>query len=590
MNKHRLLSVCAVFAAVVSYAAGVTLVDEDFSVIDEKGHSPSIDIESNTSYSHGHARIEDGSYIIAVPGNKHFLAAPKVSDFRLEMDYDILPHYNEGELGFIVYFRWNRDTSEGDVLKVYYDAGHILNVYYGEKLVLRDRGSGFMERKGRKFVLAVEGRKAIADIGAVRVGFDLEPREAGYVGLDTTFSTSLRVPIHRVRLSTTDKLQKTRVFDSVFELEQVQAAQEAIRYDVSIDRYRTGGYVVSYRLSGTVAQHKDPLHTGGEEGGEWGRITERLTDPYLRIDAADGELRYHPIFNGTRDLVDPNAVRGVETTNPGWPVEGSFYLRTLPARFSVAAGYRHFVGTPWRFAENGPYEQIRDEKGELVHEGPSVRGDSVALKALPWPDNELSKMIPTDIPRREEALNHARKGGFFMEGEKVRFTFERLWRADRWEKSEIPSVPEFTTVFGDPLADNRAIVRETADEFLSGGIRRVTSDVTLEKPLASGVYRFGETFFEVIARDPDAVPAPVASGLPFLISMPNETKFIEENGFDPYNTFFGYTHLYATDNQYPIVGHALQVWKTLPLYRRGWFCQSWPRNADNIDMYNLKVG
>ena len=68
--------------------------------------------------------------------------------------------------------------------------------------------------------------------------------------------------------------------------------------------------------------------------------------------------------------------------------------------------------------------------------------------------------------------------------------------------------------------------------------------------------------------------------------MPNETKYLEQNAFDPWNFFGGMSHYYAVDNQYPAIGNMLQVWKVLPLYRRGWFCWSWNRNTDDYDMYD----
>ena len=584
------LAALSVFAlSSVSADAGSYAFEADFSVKDERNRAYGIDVEENTSYSHSHGRVADGKYEILVQGNRHFLATPKLRDFSLELDYSIKPFRVQGEIGFLTYFRWDREARRGDVLSVHHDDKWRLHVLLNGREVFTRQDTEDVRLDGQKMKLDVKGSRATLDLSGTEVAFNVGEGPAGYIGFDMTFSPSELMTISKVSLSSDDAPEKTKLRDCSFVLDRVQAAQAPIRCDVSLSRYATGETELSYKFSGTVADFTNTVETGG---GEWGRITERLTEPYLRIETPDGEYRNILAYNGFRTLNSTMPIRGKAGKNPGWPAEGICVFRDFPDDFALAAGYGMFMGNPWRFAANGPYEQIRGRDGSLVYEGDSVRGNLIAVKAVPPADNATARAIPKDVPRYAEALAHAQRGGFFREGEQVSFTVETVWRADRWTKAEALSRPVFTTVFGEPL-DGEATVDELSDESLPGGLRCVRQRVAPAKNPGHGVWKLvlrgGKTeIFEVLSDDPSAVPPPIASGLPFFVSMPNETKYLEQNAFDPWNSFNGVEHYYAVDNQYPAVGEALQVWRLLPLYNRGWWCWNWNRNSDDCDQYTVR--
>ena len=584
------LAALSVFAlSYVSADAGSYVFEADFSVKDECNRAYGIDVEENTSYAHGHGRVADGRYEIVVQGNRHFLATPKLRDFTLELDYSIKPYRQEGEVGFLTYFRWDREARRGDVLSVHYDSKWRLHVRLNGREVFTRQDPEGAPMEGRSMKLAVQGSRATLDLSGTEIPFDIGEGPAGHIGFDMTFSPSELMAISKVRVTSDSAPEKSKVRDYSFVLGRSQAAQTPIRCDVSLSRYATGETELEYRFSGTVADFTNTVETGG---GEWGRVVERLTEPYLRIETPDGEYRNIFAYNGYLTLQCPLPVRGKRADNPGWPACGACVFRDFPEDFSIAAGYNRFMSTPWRFAANGPYEQIRLADGSLVYEGDSVRGDRVAVKAVPPADNATARAIPKDVPRYAEALAHAQKGGFFREGEQVSFTVETVWRADRWAKAEALSRPVFATVFGEPL-EGDASVEELSDEMLPCGLRRVRQRVVPAKSPGHGVWKLAlrggkNEIFEVLSDDPSAVPPPIASGLPFFVSMPNETKYLEQNAFDPWNFFNGIEHYYAVDNQYPAVGEAMQIWRVLPLYNRGWWCWNWNRNSDDLDQYTAR--
>ena len=592
MDRSSILmpvAMAAVAAAAPAFG-GSYVFESDFSVKDERNRAYCIDIEENTSYSHAHGRVADGRYEIVVKGNRHFLAAPKLRDFALELDYSIKPYRMAGAVGFLTYFRWDREARRGDVLDVHYDDKWRLHVLVNGREVYSRQDAEGAPMSDRRMRLEVRGSRASLDLSGTKVGFDVGEGPAGHIGFDMTYSPSELMTISRVGLESDSAPEKAKLRDYSFVIGCVQGAQAPVRCDVSIGRYATGETEVECAFSGTVADYVNTVETGGSE---WERLVERLTEPYLRIETPDGEYRNLLLYNGFRTLWSPLPIGGKRAENAGWPARGVYVFRDFPEDFALAAGYGYYISSPWRFAANGPYEQIRGADGSLVYEGDSVRGDRVAEKAVPPADNATARALPKDLPRYDEALAHAQRGGFFREGEEVSFVVETTWRADRRLKGEALGRPVFTTVFGEPLGAETA-VEELSDDALPGGLRRVRRRVSLAKNPGNGVWKLslrgGKTeIFEVLSDDPSAPPPPVASGLPFFVSMPNEEKYLEQSAFDPWNPFNGVEHYYAVDHQYPAVGEALQVWRALPAYNRGWWCWNWRRNSGDVDQYSERA-
>jgi len=144
------LSLAAFAACAVEY-----VFEEDFSVKDERNRAYGIDIEENTSYAHGHGRVADGKYEIVVQGNRHFLATPKLRDFSLELDYSIKPFRVQGEIGFLTYFRWDREARRGDVLSVHHDDKWRLHVLLNGREVFTRQDTEDVRLDGQKMKLDV---------------------------------------------------------------------------------------------------------------------------------------------------------------------------------------------------------------------------------------------------------------------------------------------------------------------------------------------------------------------------------------------------------------------------------------------------
>ena len=90
---------------VLAALATAFVFDEKFDSADERGLSPSIEIERHSALSHRHGEVAaDGGYTILVPGNRHYLAMPSVGDFVLSADFELGIHSLEFGLGYEVWF------------------------------------------------------------------------------------------------------------------------------------------------------------------------------------------------------------------------------------------------------------------------------------------------------------------------------------------------------------------------------------------------------------------------------------------------------------------------------------------------------
>ena len=337
----------------------------------------------------------------------------------------------------------------------------------------------------------------------------------------------------------------------------------------------------------------DRVSTGG---GEWSSMAERLTSPYVKIVAADGEEQTLFLWNGLKTFRDEKNGRVKKGVNGPWPLERVYYLEKTPSEFTLAAGYERAICTPWRFAADGPYEQVRDKSGAFVYEGEAARRGRISFRAASPEDKRIVSRIPSDLPEHDRALKHAREQHYFFESEPVRFTLDAVWRATDYDAGEITVSPRVETVFGKAV-ESRVVLESEKTEELGAGLVRRRAEFALDRNPGVGVWHLetrleagvGEdrtvrTVFEVLPDDPNGPCPPLASGLPTLLSMPNEIKFLEESAFDPWSDLGGVSHYYAIDMRYPLIGERLQVWRADHLYRRKYFTWLGRRNAANYDM------
>ena len=600
MNKF-FLGLCLM--AAMDVFAGFSF-STDFSVQDDVGAAYGIEIERISHYSHDHGRVMDGRYAILLSGNLHYISSPKLKDFTLESRWDLETMVtHEKQLGFDIHFRRDRGTGKGHVIRVLQtlDTKRFSISLDNREIAVRENNPPILTDQHLK--LSVAGRIGKISVCGMVVEFELgdDAPAAGYVAFDG-YGPVEQFYLRSVKLSSPDNISLEKVATYNFTLDNTQGFQLPVKYEVTLSKYSSGETLVQGALSGTQLDRpmEGRVITGGKE---WGSFVERLTSPFIRFTSAEEERKIY-FWNGMRGFSDPvmhaeRLKRGQTTTPlPVWPCKFALTFHNFPDDFTIGAGYESAITSPWRFVEENRREQILTKDGKFIYDGPQLAGGNVGIRVESPKDKALVAKIPKDIPRYESALKFAQNQHFFYESEPVRFTVSLFFYDNQWDKSEIKFKPRFTNVYNRDFEGCGCKVTERSQELKAGNIRRVTYAVTPEKTPPCGVYKLrwnlcagvqpdmpGEEIFEVLSDDPAGPCPPLASGLPTFVAMPNETKYLEQNAFDPWASFCGVGHYYSVDNRYPAVGNALEIWRMMPIYHRKWWCWNWARNSDKVDMY-----
>ena len=592
----RCLSIVVALTGCLSACAVPYEFYDDFSVADDVDEAAGIDIVRNSHYSHGHGRVVDGKYAILLSGNDHVLATPKLGNFRMETVWNIRTAHPGGPgCGWVVRFRYSRESGAGHALELFRDRtdSRLTLTLDGREIAART-GDVTDFTQDQTLVLDVaDGRCAVKTCGFEASAELLDGASSGYVAWDAAEDSQQQLYLDSVRLVSQDTPACERIAAYSFALDKTQGFAEPVRYDVILSRYASGEMRLEAELSGTVLSRPlaGRIATGGRE---WESVLERLDTPYVRVLDGNGEpFSTCRFWNGEKTLRDVEVDNWLRSRGraagaaESWPKRLSRVYCGFPERYSVAAGYRHAIADPWRFAEESAREQVLAQDGARLYDGAPLLAGNVCIKVASPADKRIVSKIPADIPNRGSALRHAREQHYFYESETVRFDLSAYFRDADWQADEIAVDARITDVYGDSVKPGLSL-RRTGNGLLPGGIRRVTHEAALDGFLPVGVYKLavnGETtVFEILPDDPNGPCPPLASKLPQFVSMPNEIKFLEQSAFDPWGDLGGVAHYFSVDNRYPAVGNMLEIWRLLPVYRRMWWCWNWKRNSDKLEM------
>ncbi len=576
---------------------------EDFRTKDEKNHSHRIDIENHSSYSHGHAQIfEEGEYRITLDGNKHFLSAPALKDFHLEMKMSLLFRNIQFGYGFIWYFRYDRNIMAGHTLEMRFDNTHKMCILLDGRSIGERAFGKLPPSKNMKAVLDVKGNTlSFTVFGKSYTGKITEKKlpAKGSVGFDMLFAPGSTAHINSIKLTSPDdcsikKPQKTLSFV----LSTVQGMTEPMKFHVSVTPCGDDCVQLDCVMDGTIRGRGDR-----DDGGTRGWIYEYdyVTSPYIRIEAEGKEYLNIYFRNGEMVILDKDwkhyANRKME--NISWPLTLSLICRNFPEKYIVAAGYEHVKHKPWLFCENGPWEQIQDQDGGLIYEGPSLRKDSVGLLVKSPEDKKIVSRIPKHIPLYEKALLHAKEQHYFYDDEKISFLLNVFFRKECYYEDEFLLSCEIQDPYGKAVPGVKVKLTKVSSSVKEDSFGCIAKKVTLDKVLPSGIYHLKlslknglKTFFddveifEVLPEDPDGLPPPLASGLPMMLSMNNEIKNLQSDAFDPLGGWGGMGHYYTLVMRYPYIAAKWKIWEILKVYHRKWHLMLTRRNAGDFSIEN----
>ena len=577
---------------------------DDFSFHDEAGKPYNILIEKNSDLEHLHATVKDEAYHVLVVGNKHFAHTPPLKDFKLELNLNIVtPCFEVSDeihkAGLRVFFRYDRFRKEGYALEcAVTNNSFSLDLAFlnskNEKVHLKKLEAPFnspINHSDFNVILEVNENKIIFTLNGVRLEIVDENHvfpKAGHIGLDKTFYHGELI-VREWRISSADAIGRSKIMGPLtFNLPCEHGMSVPFSYTLAAYKYESGPYELDIKLSGGIKDRPDR----GKSAGQWCHEMDMMKTPYIRIDSPAGEFKNIVLYNGLMTLLDREEKRVWVVDKYGdvaWPLKRRICLESLPdiQSLTFAAGYAHYLNEPKRFLAGGPFEVLCESQGKVLHQGQPLRRGEVALAVRSPEDKLICALIPEAIPDRERALRHARTNHYFFEEEQVRFQIAIRYHTDLFFAEEFKLGACLQSVYGDVMGNEVVIEANTSNQLGDKELRErcgvdvLSYDAVIATPMKTGVYHLAvglslggkamrdETvIFEVMSRDPDAVPPPVASGLPVLFSDTSETKYLETDAFDPLCERAGAMHYFSVCRFRLDHAKRERIWELSGFYKR----------------------
>lgn len=561
-----------------------------FKSCDDRNNACNWTVLRNSDLSHLHRQWDKGKYIITMPGNRHLPNTPQLAAFTLEATFAVVNNGDEApELK--IYFWYDKLKRTGHFINCRFEDGRctvFLGFEYGAaiQIIAEQRGTFDAREKAAPRTITLQVSRNLIEVRLENCPPFVFPlaeasKGSGRIGFDRgNFSGMLE--LHEVKINSTENIcTKVLLPETEFIFPPgINGFHTPLRYKVSMRQFDDTTRV-DLEISGSDAQNPDvpwfPYH---------GLIFEVLTAPYLRI----GEQRLYPAAQDTLVLANPDPAKqdyfySTLYRKPAWPLRASFFLAEISGIDTIGIGYEYCENEAGsKHLSGGPNEAVFDVASRsLVYVGAAVRKGIFILELHSQADKEICRQIPPADPRYEAAVAFAKRNHFFNDSEKCCFKVTIRCAETELSAEDVQLCCRLENAFTEELKSIALAPLEIANNTEAG-----FTELVVELPpfnLAAGVYHlyFELMFagrntlsqrhaFEVMPADPDAPAAPLLSGLPLLFSMPNETKGLEQDQFEPYlDVENNAAHYLSITTHYPDVGRKNQIYNILKLYHRKWF-------------------
>jgi hypothetical protein len=571
-------------------------------------------VELHSAHHHRLGYVTDRAYGIHANGNRHILIAPPVADF----DLAVRCHgdsFVTDTATLLIYFRYNRSAREGYYVSVKWGAAGALTEFgacRGQIHSPASTVSGTIQHtnidtpvmielsvRDNVFVVRLDGEaagswtdpdKTFNAPGAI--GFD-RPRYRGSLSIDD------------VTLSTTEKQTELPLGPPLDIAIPRGSHGMEIPYSFRIEGIRRSGQaVLRVRLTGGLkkkTRHPDPGYL---------YANELLTKPYIRLCSRSAGLNLkHYVVNGTVGWTRPQEDSNFMFCPADYevPVDATVVLNDYPQDTVISVGYERYEYEVVHDRAGGPAEFMFDtQRGRLLPMLTDLYAPtSLDLSVESPADKEIVSRIPNDLPDREQALTSARSNHYFVEGEPYRLAVLVRAQGAAFQPDECEITAVLEDAFLSPMSDPQRVTLEDAGDEASrrmadlADIRSLRGAVPGLDGFGPGVYHIqivarvgGHVWktlrraFEIMPRDPRALPAPLISGLPELVCFHMEIKENETGPFDPWQEEAGDAgHYYSVQCTRLDMARRRQPWKLFRLYGRKLMICAFPRagNASTVE-------
>lgn len=580
-------------------------------------------VERNCERVNNLGRAEEDGFSLLFTGNKHIPRTPPLRNFTLVFDCAGDAFFSR--MSIRIFFRYDGTTGTGFCVEytwgLHRTRSHYAQVLTPEYTAALYRYEG-TRSQGKFTELASATTEAFVDDLAATRTFELCVRDSsvllkhdgrtvlqcehrvlgakdevrrGVIALDRGPQNG-RMILRNVRVMSSDRLPAPRPLWPNKHIEfprHPHGMLSPYRYHISGAEW-AGMTVLNIRLTG------GPSPTPRFPDIDRFRFNEKLFDPYVRIERADGStIGKFYLFRGSVGLAAYHwnvACSVMLPADTECPVQREVKIDALPSDARFIIGYESYVAEDSITLAGGPAEALLDDRGDVIHAGAPLLPGTVTLHLSPAGERSMPTRIPEDLPMAQEARAFAEHNFFYVESEAVEMQ-ARVWRRDG---PPLPSTSwtlsvNLENVFKEPLGEPQIcplLPASVPSIRENSGVSAFSAPIRFTG-LKNGVYhvhsqlRVGELMlaevrhaFEVLSDDPDAPCPPVASGLPRL--HPNILSGIENNHFHPWSpSVVDTAHYNSGGNNYFKVAKPWRAWDALHVYRRQWLYFLWSRFFDD---------
>ncbi len=566
---------------------------DSFTAYDKNRQPYTFRVERYTEKDNLHAGVTEEGFSLKSVGNRHILNTPAFHTGAFFMECKVtFPQEYAPE--FLIYFQYDERTRRGLGIRVRYLTGGGLELALAsvegsriETEAVQDfpdyrlKEGAFMpvrlEVGEDRAVCCVDGREAVFPCDCLRGRLALERRN--FIGeliiRQIAFETNEEFRSHMVIPRTKVEIPLTNGGDIPYTVFwQMEEVEKEFYLHCTLD----GG------TKSRVVNRQD-------RRGQYVAEVDWMDTPYIGM-RNFGKDYICNIAEGSNCFVDPNIFWECQKLFFGdvsLPLQVCYRMdvHAIDNQAEIIFGYGNLRCSGYQCQSGGREFRFRGDGG-LVYEGAPLDGrDSFVLRS---PCDKLAvSMIPEDCHRREDVVHHFQNNHYFDVSEDVCFTME-FCTCKTLDYFEVYA--KVTDVF------ERKILAQCRPETYGSpwryGYSRLMAQVAF-CPMPVGVYKvifeiiYGDKVyqrcvhaFEVFDQASNMNPA-LASGLPFLFSMPNEQKWLERNSFDPWNPVDScdVEHYITCVTDTPIEAERRRTWEVVRLFKREWFAWLGPRTCND---------
>ncbi|MBR1970732.1 MAG: hypothetical protein IKA17_10320 [Clostridia bacterium] len=572
-------------------------INEKFVSFDDNLLPYTLKPELHTTIRDFHAATDERGFVMKSIGNRWIIETPEIEnfDFNITFAYTFLKEFNPR---IHIFFGYNKKSRTGQGLQLIYhlNGGMTVNYITVDRMNIKVLETiefseiKLEEEENIEVKLSLKDTKLTGFIGEKQFSFTVESVK-GHIALERKNFIGEWI-IRSFSVSTDDEL----ISETILEEKTVEIPMREggdIPYEFTYGVEKTGEqYYLNVKLGGGTATRKLNRE---DRPGQYVAEKDTFTTPFVILRNNQKTKKFN-IFKGERKICDPNIFWECLKdyfNHPEMPICIKYPISEydFSEEATISFGYEFLSCTGYNAQAGGPSEFIYNAEGELLYGGDALCESMFELYSPE--DKYATTLIPEDTYEREAVLHHLAVNHYFHIDENINF---KLALRTKLKKELFSINAEIRNIYDSETLE--VLNCEISGSSWKFGYSEICAKVT-SKPLPLGVYRivymvyYGgmlykeyNKVFEVFDKDSNVSPA-IASGLPYVFSMPNEQKWLMSNTFDLWNPkpSCDEIHFISCVTNTPIEAEKQKIWEIIHIFGREWF--AWLNRRTCID-YSLE--